>query len=177
MVCAGTKPKSRQKGSCSLPCRPRHVVPLLAETHYIPAMTMSETGRIRWGAAPSLDDIAAMALAALDGLDEPFRTHARTVAIKVEDFADDETLRSMDIASPYELTGLYSGVALTLETPSAPSQAPPMVWLYRLAILDEWAAAGDIALEDLVAHVVIHEFGHHFGWSDEEIDLINDSDD
>jgi predicted Zn-dependent protease with MMP-like domain len=140
-------------------------------------MSDTEKFRTRWGQAPSLDDIAAMAREALDTLEEPFRTHARAVAIKVEDFADAETLKSLDMESPYELTGLYSGVALTLDAPSAPSQTPPMVFLYRLAILDEWAATGDITLEELVAHVVIHEFGHHFGWSDEEIDVINDSDD
>ncbi len=143
----------------------------------MPDMSLSEPVRPNWGVAPSLDDIAAMAQAALDALDEPFRTHARAVAVKVEDLADAETLASLGVENPYELTGLYSGVALTLETPSAPSQSPPMVWLYRLAILDEWAAAGDITLEELVAHVVIHEFGHHFGWSDEEIDEINDGDD
>ena len=82
---------------------------------YKPAMSNPETARARWGAAPSLDDIAAMARAALDTLEEPFLTPARTVAIKVEDFADDETLESMKIENPYELTGLYSGVALTLE--------------------------------------------------------------
>ena len=128
---------------------------------------MSNTDR--WGAAPTLDDIAAMARKALDSLDEPFRTHAKAVAIKVEDFADEETLEAMKIDNPYELTGLYSGVALTLELHSAPSQIPPMVWLYRLPILDEWAATGDITLEELVGHVVIHELGHHFGWSDEEM--------
>ena len=140
-------------------------------------MSTSPTTRSRWGMAPSLDDIAAMAREALDTLDEPFRTLARDVAIKVEDFADEETLKSLGIESPYELSGLYSGVALTLEQPSAPSQLPPMVWLYRLSIIDEWAATGDITLEELVAHVVIHELGHHFGWSDEEIDAINDSED
>jgi predicted Zn-dependent protease with MMP-like domain len=140
-------------------------------------MTDSTPTRSQWGAAPSLDDIAAMARAALDSLEEPFRTHAQAVAIRVEDFADDETLKSMNIESPYDLTGLYSGVALTLEQPSAPSQTPPMVWLYRLPIIDEWAATGDITLEELVAHVVVHELGHHFGWSDEEIDLINDGED
>jgi predicted Zn-dependent protease with MMP-like domain len=118
-----------------------------------------------------------MAAEALETLDEPFRSHARAVAVKVEDFADDETLKALGIENPYELTGLYSGVAMTLETPSFPSHMPPMVWLYRLAILDEWAAAGEVTLEDLVAHVVIHEFGHHFGWSDAEIDLINDGED
>jgi predicted Zn-dependent protease with MMP-like domain len=130
-----------------------------------------------WGAAPTLDDIARMASEALETLDEPFRTHARAVAVKVEDFADDETLKALGIENPYELTGLYSGVAMTLETPSFPSHMPPMVWLYRLAILDEWAASGEVTLEELVAHVVIHEFGHHFGWSDAEIDLINDGED
>ena len=122
-----------------------------------------------WGLPPTLDDIAAMARKALDSLDEPFRTHAKAVAIKVEDFADEETLEALKIDNPYELTGLYSGVALTLELHSAPSQVPPMVWLYRMPILDEWAATGDIMLEELVAHVVIHELGHHFGWSDEEM--------
>lgn len=140
-------------------------------------MRTPDTARTRWGPAPSLDDIAAMAQVALDGLDEPFRTHARAVAIKVEDFADDETLAMMKIENPYELTGLYSGVALTLETHSAPSDIPPMVWLYRMPIIDEWAATGDIALEELVAHVLVHELGHHFGWSDEEIDVINAGED
>lgn len=128
------------------------------------------TNRTSWGPAPTLDDIAAMARLGLDELDEPFRTHARSVAIKVEDLADEETLDAMKIENPYELTGLYSGVALTLELHSNPSQIPPMVWLYRLAILDEWMHTPDQSLEELVAHVVVHELGHHFGWSDEEMD-------
>jgi predicted Zn-dependent protease with MMP-like domain len=135
---------------------------------------MTNSGRTSWGNAPSLDDIATMARDALDSLEEPFRTHARAVAIKVEDFADDETLATMKIDNPYELTGLYSGVALTLEMHSAPSTIPPMVWLYRMPILDEWAATGDITLEELVAHVVVHELGHHFGWSDEEMDVMQE---
>ena len=133
---------------------------------YKPGMTT----RTEWGLAPSIDDFAAMAQAALDQLEEPFRTHARAVSIRIEDFADDETLEKMKIESPYELTGLYSGVALTLELHSAPSSIPPVVWLYRMPILDEWAFEKDIALEDLVAHVLVHELGHHFGWSDEEMD-------
>lgn len=137
-------------------------------------MTETSQTRTEWGEAPSLDDISAMAREALDSLEEPFRTHAKTVAIKVEDFADDETLESMKIENPYELTGLYSGVSLTLEQHSAPSTIPPMVWLYRMPIIDEWAATPGIALEELVAHVVIHELGHHFGWSDEEMDVLNE---
>jgi predicted Zn-dependent protease with MMP-like domain len=177
IVWAGTKRNSCEKGSTSLQSRPRHVVPLRPIVHYNPAMSTPEPARTSWGNAPSLDDIAAMARAALDTLEEPFRTHARAVAIKVEDFADDETLETMKIENPYDLTGLYSGVALTLEQVSAPSQVPPMVWLYRLPILDEWAATEGLALEELVAHVVIHELGHHFGWSDEEMDVMNASDD
>jgi predicted Zn-dependent protease with MMP-like domain len=145
--------------------------------HYIDDMDTSPTLRTRWGPAPSLDDIAAMARETLDALDEPFRTHAKSVAIRVEDFADAETLDAMKIENPYDLTGLYSGVALTLEQHSAPSHIPPMVWLYRLPIIEEWAATPEITLEQLVAHVVVHELGHHFGWSDEEIDVINDSED
>ena len=52
-----------------------------------------------------------------------------------------------------------------------------MVWLYRMPIIDEWAGSGDIALEELVAHVVVHELGHHFGWSDEEMDVMNEGED
>ena len=133
--------------------------------HYKPSMN-----RTKWGPAPSLDDIAAMAQLALDDLEEPFREHARTVAIKVEDLADEETLEALKIENPYDLTGLYSGVALTLELHSSPSQIPPMVWLYRLAILAEWTESEDVTLEELVGHVVVHELGHHFGWSDEEMD-------
>lgn len=132
--------------------------------------------RTQWGPSPTLDDIAAMARQALDSLDEPFRTHAKAVAIKVEDFADDETLEAMKIENAYDLTGLYSGVALTLELHSNPSQIPPMVWLYRMPILDEWAGTPEITLEELVAHVVIHELGHHFGWSDEEMHGALDED-
>lgn len=150
----------------------RHVFQSQGAADYKGAMTDSR--RTSWGNAPSLDDIAAMAREALDSLEEPFRTHARAVAVKVEDFADDETLDTMKIDNPYELTGLYSGVALTLEMHSTPSTIPPMVWLYRMPILDEWAATGDITLEELVAHVVVHELGHHFGWSDEEMDVMQE---
>ncbi len=126
--------------------------------------------RTLWGPAPSIDDFAAMAQNALDRLDEPFRALAQTVSIRVEEVADVETLEKLFIDDPYELTGLYSGVALTLELHSSPSGVPPVVWLYRLPILDEWMQTGDIALEDLVGHVLVHELGHHFGWSDDEMD-------
>ncbi len=130
-----------------------------------------------WGVAPDNDEFARIAQAALDEMDEPFRSQARAVSIRIEDLADAETLEALHIDDPFELTGLYSGVALTLETISAPATIPPVVWLYRLAILDEWMMRGDIELEELVAHVLVHELGHHFGWSDEEMDAIQEADD
>jgi predicted Zn-dependent protease with MMP-like domain len=131
------------------------------------------TARTSWGPPPSLDDFAAMTEAALEALEEPFRTKAREVAIRIEDLADEETLEALHIEDPYELTGLYSGVAQTLETISDPSTVPPMVWLYRLAILDEWVfGEEEVALEDLVRHVLVHEIGHHFGWSDEDMERL-----
>ncbi len=134
------------------------------------SVTEEPTPSARWGLAPSLDDFVLMAQSALEALDQPFSDIVSGVAIKVEDVADEETLESLMIEDPYELTGLYSGVALSIEAHTTPSAHPPMIWLYRLPILDEWAARGDVKLEDLVAHVLIHELGHHFGWSDEEMD-------
>lgn len=133
--------------------------------------------RTTWGVPPNNDDFVRIAEHVLEHLDEPFRSQARSVGIRIEDLADAETLEALHIADPYELTGLYSGVALTLETISSPSTIPPIVWLYRLAILDEWIARGDVSLEELVGHVLVHELGHHFGWSDEEMDAIQASDD
>ena len=133
---------------------------------------MSETRK--WGRPPDIDEFAQLAQLALNAMDEPFRTQARAVSIRIEDLADAETLEALHIEDPFELTGLYSGVALTLETISSPSTIPPVVWLYRLAILDEWVVRGDIELEDLVEHVLVHELGHHFGWSDEEMDAAQD---
>ncbi|MBI1340733.1 hypothetical protein GC169_11070 [bacterium] len=133
--------------------------------------------RTRFGPAPSLDDFAAIAQAALDSLGEPFRERAGAVSIRIENLADEDTLEHLHIEDPFELTGLYSGVALTLDLHSAPSTTPPVVWLYRLAIIDEWLADGEVALEDLIAHVLVHELAHHFGWSDEEIDRVLEMDD
>lgn len=130
------------------------------------------TQKRSWGPAPSLDEFAAIAQTALDTFPPPFRDLARRVSIRVSDFADPETLDALDIEDPYDLTGLYSGVALTLDAVSAPAVHPALIWLYRLPILNEWADRGDVGLEELIAHVLIHELGHHFGWSDAEMDAI-----
>ena len=131
----------------------------------------------KWGCAPSLEEFSTMAQDALSTFPEPFRHLAQRVSIRVSDFADEETLEALSIKDPYELTGLYSGVAMTLDLVSAPSTYPAVIWLYRLPILNEWAQRGDVALDHLVFHVLVHELGHHFGWSDDEMDTVLADDD
>lgn len=121
---------------------------------------------------PTLDDLEALARAAWDALPPAFRALAGDVVIRIEDAADEETLTAMGLDSPYDLTGLYQGVDLTQRSVSDPTPSTPMVFLYRLAILDEWIALGDVPLEELVAHVLVHEIGHHFGLDDDRIDAL-----
>ncbi|MEM9144607.1 MAG: metallopeptidase family protein [Pseudomonadota bacterium] len=123
---------------------------------------------------PSLDDVAALAAKALAALPEPFAAHAARLVIRVADFADAETLASLEIEDPFELTGLYSGTALTEKSQDQVSALPDEVWLYRRAILDEWVERGDVALDALVTHVLVHEIAHHFGWSDDDIAAVDD---
>jgi predicted Zn-dependent protease with MMP-like domain len=124
--------------------------------------------------APSLDDVAALAQAAWEALPEAFRKAAGDVVFRIEDFADEATLDDMGIEDPFELSGLYHGVDLTQQSIADPTPSTPMVFLYRRPLLDEWAERGDVTLGFLVAHVVVHEIGHHFGLSDEQIDAILD---
>lgn len=121
---------------------------------------------------PSLDDIDRMAREAWAELPSEFRDLAGDVLIRVEDWADEEVLADLGIEDPFELTGLYSGVDLTQRSIMDPSPAQPMVFLYRRAILDEWIDRGDVALRELVAHVLVHEVGHHFGLSDDHMDAL-----
>ncbi|HRE43861.1 MAG TPA: metallopeptidase family protein [Terricaulis sp.] len=122
--------------------------------------------------APSLDDFDRMARAAWEAMPAPFRAMAGDVLIRIEDFADEEVLADMGVEDPFELTGLYHGVDLTQDSITHPAQQRAMVFLYRRAILEEWIERGDVALSDLVAHVLIHEIGHHFGLSDEAMDQL-----
>jgi predicted Zn-dependent protease with MMP-like domain len=129
------------------------------------------------GVPPSLDDLDRMAREAWAELPSTFRDLAGDVLIRVEDWADDEVLADQGIEDPFELTGLYSGVDLTQRSIMDPSLAQPIVFLYRRAILDEWIDRGDVSLRDLVAHVLVHEVGHHFGLSDDHMDaLLEDAD-
>ena len=128
----------------------------------------------RSAVAPSAEDIARLAEAALAALPAPFRAAAGGIVIRVADLAEDETLDALGIEDPLELTGLYSGIALTERSVEDAGVLPDEIWLYRRAILDEWAARGDVALDALVAHVLVHELAHHFGWSDADIAAVDD---
>jgi predicted Zn-dependent protease with MMP-like domain len=124
------------------------------------------------GRAPSLDDLAGIAEAAYVGLPEAFRKLAGEVVFRVDDFPPQEVLEELGIEDAFELTGLYQGVDLTRRSVFDPQPQPSMVFLYRRPILDEWAERGEITLEELVGHVLVHEIGHHFGLSDADIDAI-----
>lgn len=125
--------------------------------------------------APSLDDIEALARAAWEALPAAFRRLTGDIIFRVEDFAADEVLSELGIEDPFELTGLYHGVDLTQRSIADPAPQAAMVFLYRRAILDEWIDRGDVTLAELVAHVLVHEIGHHFGLSDEAMDKLLDA--
>ncbi|RUT29479.1 Zn-dependent protease [Arsenicitalea aurantiaca] len=114
-----------------------------------------------------------MALEALAGLPEPFRELVAGVPCSVAEFAEDDVLEGFGMESPFELMGLFEGVGLTEEgVVPATGQMPNRVWLYRRAILDYWAEHEDETLGEIVTHVLIHEIGHHFGFSDEDMEEI-----
>ena len=125
--------------------------------------------------APSLADIESIARAAWAALPKQIRALAGDIVFRVEDYADDEVLAALGMDDPFELTGLYQGVDLTQRSLADSGQLAPMVFLYRRAILDEWIERGDVTLDELVAHVLVHEIGHHFGLSDEAMDAILDA--
>jgi predicted Zn-dependent protease with MMP-like domain len=124
------------------------------------------------GRAPSLDDLAAIAEGAFAALPEGFRKLAGEVVFRVDDFPADEVLDGLGIADPFELTGLYSGVDLAHRSVFDAAPEPSRVFLYRRPILDEWAERGDVTLEELVTHVLVHEIGHHFGLTDPDIEAL-----
>ena len=127
-----------------------------------------------FGTPVTLDEMEALGLAAIATLPATFREQMGDVVFAVEDFADEETLRELGMESPFELTGVYEGHALTERSIEMSGNLPTRIRLFRRPILDEWAERGDETLEHLVRHVVIHEIGHHFGLSDADMHALED---
>ena len=121
--------------------------------------------------APSLADFEQLAAAAWDRLPGHFRQMCGDIVIRIEDFALDEVLDDLDIENPFDLMGLYQGVSLAQKSVADAPRGPDMVILYRRAILDYWADEEE-TLGQLVTHVLVHEIGHHFGFSDEDMEDI-----
>lgn len=121
--------------------------------------------------APDAAAIEKLAGAALAALPARFRALIGQVVLRVEEFADDEVLAELGIEDPFELSGLYSGRSLDRADSLSSGELPPMIHLYRRALLDEWVDTG-VSLEDLVTHVIVHEVGHHFGLSDDDMHAL-----
>lgn len=126
------------------------------------------------GQAPDAAQIERLARAALARIPEPFATHLADVVLVVQEFADDETLAAMGIEDPFELTGLYRGRPLGEKSSFDVIRFPDEIHLYRRAILEEWCETG-VEFEALINNVVVHEVGHHFGLSDDDIHALEDS--
>ncbi|SIS69169.1 Predicted Zn-dependent protease, minimal metalloprotease (MMP)-like domain [Roseivivax lentus] len=125
------------------------------------------------GRAITLADMEAMARATIAALPAPFAAGASGIVLRVEEWPDEDMLRDLGIDDPLELTGLYDGIPMTEKSFSDPAPWPDTVWLFRRPILAEWRDRGDVEIADLVAHVTVHELAHHFGWSDEDIAVID----
>jgi predicted Zn-dependent protease with MMP-like domain len=121
--------------------------------------------------APSLGELEALAEAAFRRLPQKFRALCDGLVIRVEDFPTDEVLDDLGAQTEFDLLGLFQGVGLPFRSESAPVQMPNMIWLYRRPILDYWAEH-DETLGAIVTHVLVHEIGHHFGLSDDDIAAI-----
>ncbi len=138
-------------------------------------LTMSRVTHMRQvSVPPSVDDIEGLAREAMAGIPPELRQYAKDVLVRVEDFPDDETMEEMDLESPFDLLGLYRGVALTERASNEPLSEPDMIYLYRRPILDYWCETEE-DLVRLVRHVLIHEIGHHFGFSDEAMERLEES--
>src|SRR6187200_3205091 len=125
-------------------------------------------------AAPSLDDFEEIASAAWDSLPRKFRDLAGNVPCMVSEFPDEETMREMELETEFDILGLFRGVGLPQggATPFT-GQLPNQVWLYRRPILDYWAESDSgETLGEIITHVLVHEIGHHFGFSDDDMEAI-----
>jgi len=121
--------------------------------------------------APDAQSIELLARDVIARLPEAFAAHLDDVILRVEEFAEEEVLAELEIEDPFELTGLYTGRPIGDKSVSDSGAMPDMITLYRRPLLDEWVETG-VALDALIAHVVIHEVGHHFGLSDADMHAL-----
>lgn len=114
-----------------------------------------------------------MAEAVVASLPSRFREQLGEIVLRVEDFATPEQLAAVDLSSRWELTGLYEGEALPDRSIWSSGRMPARIWLFREPLIAEWRETG-VRMDDLVRHVVIHEAGHHFGFSDDDMHWLED---
>ena len=126
-------------------------------------------------AEPDLAAFDVLARRAFEDLPEDFKRLCGNVVVHVADEAEPEILASFGMRDPLELSGLYEGVDITQSGPSDPLALPNHVHLYRRSILAEWRERGDVSLPFLIKHVLVHEIGHHFGLSDDDMHAIEDA--
>jgi predicted Zn-dependent protease with MMP-like domain len=124
--------------------------------------------------APDAAEFERLAEAAIARMPEHFRRHLEGVVLRIDDFADEEVLAELGIEDPFELTGLYTGRPIGEQSSQHSGELPAMIHLYRRPLLDEWADT-NVSLEALVTHVIVHEAGHHFGFSDADMHAIEDA--
>jgi predicted Zn-dependent protease with MMP-like domain len=122
---------------------------------------------------PSLDEFEAIAAKAIGQLPQKFRALCEHLVIRVEDFPTDEVVHRMKARSKFEILGLFRGVGLPFQFESAPMRMPNMIWLYRRPIL-AYSTTHQDTLEAIITHVLVHEIGHHFGFSDDDMHGIED---
>jgi predicted Zn-dependent protease with MMP-like domain len=120
---------------------------------------------------PSIADLEALAKRALAAIPAELKKHLGRVVIRVDEFPDAETEAEMELESPFDILGLYRGVSLPRKSVSDVRTDPDMIFLYRRPILDYWCETGE-DLYTLVRHVLVHEIGHHFGFSDDDMERI-----
>ncbi len=125
--------------------------------------------------APTLEDFETLGREALAGLPDEFLRHAGEIIIRVADFPDDDVLVDLEAETPFDLLGLFHGTGMAHDSATPFSgEMPNQIWLYRRPILDYWAEHEE-TLGAIVTHVLIHEIGHHFGLSDDDMEAIEDA--
>lgn len=123
------------------------------------------------GRIPSAHDVDAIARRTLTRLPPPFSDSLRDIVLEVEEVADPDTARRLGLKNPMQLSGLYNGVPLHLQSVSMSGTLPERIILYRRPIIAQWQSSS-FSLEQIVSHIVIHEIGHHFGFSDEDMHAL-----